>query len=56
MEPSGGASGSLERRSRSILPTALLPMLFPKVNSSRTKHHGEDDNILLMGSLPSTSF
>lgn len=56
MEPSGGASGSLERRSRSILPTALLPMLFPKVNSSRTKHHGEDDTILLMSSLPSTSF
>ncbi|KAK4793950.1 hypothetical protein SAY86_011944 [Trapa natans] len=57
MELSGGSSGSLGRRSQSILSTGLLPMLFPKVNSSRTKYHGDDNNtILLMDSLPSSSF
>lgn len=53
------SSGALDlpgRRSHSVLSAGLLSTLFPKVNSDRTKDNREDNAVILMDSLPSTSF
>ncbi|XP_031403547.1 uncharacterized protein LOC116212930 [Punica granatum] len=56
MDSSSGALAFSGGRSGSFFSGGLLSTLFPKVNSERTKDHREDDTIILMGSLPSTSF
>lgn len=56
MELSSGPLNLLRSRSQSIRSAGFLSPLVPRASSDRTKDSREDDAVILMDSLPSTSF
>lgn len=56
MELSSGPLNLLRSRSQSIRSAGFLSPLVPRASSDRTKDSREDDTVILMDSLPSTSF